>query len=88
LLKISREEPSNMQITTIGFDLTKNILQLHAIDAAGSVVLRKRLRRAQVLPFSDLRAASLGSRPAAAPTSRRGRQSRSATMSGSFRRLM
>jgi len=40
-----------MQITTVGLDLAKNIFQLHAIDGDGSVVLRKRLRRAQVLTF-------------------------------------
>ena len=40
-----------MQITTIGLDLAKNVFQLHAIDGAGAVVLRKRLRRAQVMNF-------------------------------------
>jgi transposase len=35
-------------ITTIGLDLAKNVFQVHAVDAAGSVVLRKRLRRSQV----------------------------------------
>ena len=38
-------------ITTIGLDLAKNVFQVHAVDAAGSVVLRKRLRRSQVLTF-------------------------------------
>jgi transposase len=32
-------------------DLAKNVFQVHAVDAAGSVVLRKRLRRSQVLAF-------------------------------------
>jgi transposase len=40
-----------MQITTIGLDLAKHVFQVHAVDAAGVVVLRKALRRAQVLPF-------------------------------------
>ena len=40
-----------MQITTIGLDLAKHVFQVHAVDAAGAVVLRKALRRAQVLPF-------------------------------------
>jgi transposase len=40
-----------MQITTIGLDLAKRVLQVHAVDAAGRVVVRKALRRAQVLPF-------------------------------------
>jgi transposase len=40
-----------MEISTIGLDLAKSIFQVHAIDAAGKVVVRKALRRAQVLPF-------------------------------------
>ena len=32
--------------TTIGLDLAKNVLQVHGIDAAGNVVLRRKLRRA------------------------------------------
>lgn len=40
-----------MEITTIGLDLAKNVFQVHGVDAAGAVVVRKALRRAQVLPF-------------------------------------
>ena len=40
-----------MDITTIGIDLAKHVFQVHAIDATGSVVVRRALRRAQVLPF-------------------------------------
>jgi transposase len=40
-----------MEITTIGLDLAKSIFQVHAVDGAGSVVVRKALRRRQVLPF-------------------------------------
>lgn len=40
-----------MEITTLGLDLAKNIFQLHGVDAAGEVVVRKALRRAQMLPF-------------------------------------
>jgi transposase len=39
------------EITTIGLDLAKHIFQVHAVDAAGAVVVRKALRRAQVLSF-------------------------------------
>jgi transposase len=35
----------------IGLDLAKNVFQVHAVDAAGKPVLRKQLRRAQVLKF-------------------------------------
>src|SRR3546814_16822024 len=45
------EEPSAMEMTTIGLDLAKNVFQVHAVDAAGDVVVRKALRRAQLLPF-------------------------------------
>ena len=40
-----------MQITTIGLDIAKNVFQVHGIDAAEKVVVRKRLRRRQVLEF-------------------------------------
>ena len=39
------------EITTIGLDLAKHVFQLHGIDAEGTTVLRKRLRRGQVLAF-------------------------------------
>jgi hypothetical protein len=40
-----------MQITTIGLDIAKNVFQVHGIDAAENVVVRKQLRRGQVLKF-------------------------------------
>ena len=40
-----------MEITTIGLDLAKSVFQVHAVDADGKVIVRKALRRAQVLPF-------------------------------------
>ena len=40
-----------MQITTIGLDIAKNVFQVHGIDAAEKVVVRRRLRRRQVLEF-------------------------------------
>ena len=40
-----------MQITTIGIDLAKTVFQVHAVDADGKMVVRKRLRRAEVLSF-------------------------------------
>jgi hypothetical protein len=43
-----QREPSMGDITTIGLDLAKNVFQVHAVDEAGSVVMRKRLRRGQV----------------------------------------
>jgi transposase len=40
-----------MEITTIGLDLAKSVFQVHGVDATGQVVVRKSLRRAQMLPF-------------------------------------
>ena len=40
-----------MNITRIGVDLAKNVFQLHGVDEAGRVVLRKQLRRSQILSF-------------------------------------
>ena len=42
-----------MQITTIGLDIAKNVFQVHGIDAAEKVVVRKQLRRGQVLAFFE-----------------------------------
>ena len=39
-----------MEIKTIGLDLAKNV-QVHGVDPEGEVVVRRTLRRAQVLPF-------------------------------------
>ena len=40
-----------MNVTTIGVDLAKSVFQVHGVDAAGETVVRKQLRRRQVLPF-------------------------------------
>jgi transposase len=40
-----------MQITTIGLDIAKNVFQVHGIDAAEKVVVRRQLRRGQVMKF-------------------------------------
>lgn len=38
-----------MEITTIGLDLAKSVFQLHAVDAEGAVVWRKKVRRGALL---------------------------------------
>jgi transposase len=40
-----------MQIATIGLDIAKNVFQVHGIDVHEKVVVRKQLRRSQVLAF-------------------------------------
>jgi transposase len=39
------------EIKTIGLDLAKHVFQVHGVDASLVTVLRKRLRRNQVLAF-------------------------------------
>jgi len=38
-------------IATIGLDLAKSVFQIHAIDSSGDVIVRRALRRAQLLDF-------------------------------------
>lgn len=37
------------EIITVGLDLAKNVFQAHGADASGRAVLRKKLRRDQLL---------------------------------------
>ena len=39
------------QVSTIGLDIAKNVFQVHGIDKTGEVVVRRQLRRRQVLAF-------------------------------------
>ncbi len=39
------------EVSTIGLDLAKNVFQVHGIDAAGRVLVRRQLRRGEVLAF-------------------------------------
>jgi transposase len=40
-----------MEITTVGLDLAKSVFQVDAISSTGEVIVRRTLRRAQVVPF-------------------------------------
>ena len=40
-----------MEVTTIGIDLAKNVFALSCADRRGAVLLRRKLRRGQVLEF-------------------------------------
>ena len=72
-----------MQVSMIGLDLAKNSFQVHGVDAAGGVVLRKRLSRGQVERFcATLAPAVVGMEPAAARISGRGCCKSSATRCG------
>jgi hypothetical protein len=52
LLRLPRFEELHMQtITTIGLDIAKSVFQVHGVDAAGQVVIRRQLKRRYVLAF-------------------------------------
>jgi transposase len=39
------------EVITIGLDIAKSVFQVHGVDGAGAVVIRKRISRAKVLEF-------------------------------------
>ena len=39
------------EVSTIGLDIAKSVFQIHGVDAAGAVVMRKRITRAKLLEF-------------------------------------
>lgn len=43
-----------MTVTTIGIDLAKSVFQIHGADAEGRPVLRRRLRRRELLAFFEV----------------------------------
>jgi transposase len=50
-----------MQCVTVGLDLAKNVFQVHGVDERGEVLLRQRLRRAQIRTFfSQLKPCLIG----------------------------
>jgi hypothetical protein len=49
----SHEESRPHAITTIGLDIAKNVFQVHSIDAAEKVIVRKQLRRSQIIAFFE-----------------------------------
>jgi transposase len=50
-----------MEITTIGLDIAKNVFQVHGIDRQGRAVLRRKVRREQLLAlFSGLEPCLIG----------------------------
>ena len=40
-------------VATIGLDIAKSVFQVHGVDAAGQVVVRRRLTRGRVLMFFE-----------------------------------
>jgi hypothetical protein len=54
-----RKEPSMEKVRRIGMDTSKRFFQLHGVDRGERVALRRRLTRAQVLPFFEKLAPTL-----------------------------
>ena len=40
-------------VTTIGLDIAKSVFQVHGVDAAGQVLIRRQLKRRTVLAFFE-----------------------------------
>src|SRR5947209_8905829 len=40
-------------VTTIGLDIAKSVFQVHGVDAGGEVLIRRQLKRRQVLAFFE-----------------------------------
>jgi transposase len=40
-------------VTTIGLDIAKSVFQVHGVDAAGEIVVRRKLTRGRVLAFFE-----------------------------------
>ena len=57
-----------MQITTIGLDIAKNVFRVQSIDAAEKVIVRKQLRRGQMLAFFTRCSFAWAWKPARRPT--------------------
>ena len=46
------EERAMQTATTVGLDIAKSVFQVHGVDAAGQVVIRRRLKRRTVLALA------------------------------------
>ncbi len=62
------------EVSTIGLDLAKNVFQGHGVDAQGKVLVRRQLRRAEVLPFLAKLAPCLVGMEACGTAHHRGRE--------------
>jgi hypothetical protein len=48
---LNRREPSMEKLIRIGMDTSKSVFQLHGVDVREQPMLKKKLRRSQVVPF-------------------------------------
>jgi hypothetical protein len=47
----NKEKPSMQQVITIGLDIAKHVFQVHGVDDAGAVIVRRKLRRSELTNF-------------------------------------
>ena len=41
------------EVVTVGLDIAKSVFQVHGVDAAGQVVVQRKLTRAKLIPFFE-----------------------------------
>jgi len=46
-----RKGASEMKLTTVGIDLAKSVFQIHGVDERGKIILKKQLKRSQMMAF-------------------------------------
>ena len=74
------EELPMQTVTTIGLDIAKSVFQVHGVDAAGQVVIRRQLKRDMCWRFSrNCRSVSSASKRAPHPIIGRASSRQSAT---------
>ena len=49
--KSRQKEPPAMSISMIGLDTAKSVFRIHAMNKAGDVLIRRKLRRGELIPF-------------------------------------
>jgi transposase len=50
---VTSRERKMEEVAVVGLDLAKTVFQVHGVGAGGAVVVRRQLRRAQVLSFFE-----------------------------------
>ncbi len=46
-------EPSMKEVIAVGLDIAKHVFQVHGVDQKGDTVLRRKLRRSEIISFFD-----------------------------------
>jgi transposase len=78
-----------MHVTTVGLDLAKHVFQVHGIDQDGQVLIRRQLRRGELIGFfRRLSPCLIGMEACSTATSGRESWRPSGTRFGSYLRPM